>query len=209
MIKSLQNSSLTCRTVQLVPFETSHIETYTRWLSDPDLLQLTGTEPLSLEEVAEVQRDARSNLDRVYLIITDLETEQPCGDVNVFFADHFVNGSASDDDAEVADCEIDVMIAEKSFRRRGIGGLVLRIMHSVLAAIGVTTIAAKINGRITLKFAAFGAHIRVCVQMTMKPHSSFLLPLVTLYTNTWKFVFPKLTHGNSLFLSHITVLLPN
>ena len=34
----------------LVPYRPEHVQKYHEWMKDPELLELTGSEPLSMEE---------------------------------------------------------------------------------------------------------------------------------------------------------------
>ncbi|BEJ18099.1 hypothetical protein CspHIS471_0703760 [Cutaneotrichosporon sp. HIS471] len=112
-------------TCVLVPYRKEHVPTYHEWMKSPELLELTASEPLSLEEEYEMQQKWQTDEDKLTFIVLarpdDLpadsnllltwEEVQRCkmvGDVNLF------KPEGSDD----AECEI--MIAEPEFRRKGI-----------------------------------------------------------------------------------------
>ena len=52
------NESVVLRapSLRLVPYRPEHCEQYHRWMQDPELLELTCSEPLSLEEEVANQR---------------------------------------------------------------------------------------------------------------------------------------------------------
>ena len=97
--------------VVLVPYEAGHVPTYHEWMTDPELLELTGSEPLSLEEEFEMQRNWTESEDKVtFIILGKADADRPMiGDVNVFLN--------ADGDPECG--EIEVMIADREWRRRG------------------------------------------------------------------------------------------
>jgi len=47
--------------VILVPYRPEHVPRYHEWMKDPDLLEATGSEPLSLEEEVEMQQSWRDD----------------------------------------------------------------------------------------------------------------------------------------------------
>ena len=73
-------------------------------MQDPEILFLTASEPLTLEE--ELENQATWLLDPLKLtfIIINKENGKPCGDINLFFHKYI----------EPNEAEIDVMIADKS-----------------------------------------------------------------------------------------------
>ncbi|KAI6024906.1 GNAT domain-containing protein [Pisolithus microcarpus] len=125
--------------VVLVPYREEHVEKYHQWMSDPRLLQLTASEPLTLAEEYEMQSKSamprllphqkwREDPDKLTFIILAVEKEgalSTCpmvGDVNLF-----LKGHPSDEDFEA---EVEIMIAESDYRRRGIALEALRLMLS-------------------------------------------------------------------------------
>ena len=145
----------------LVPYRPEHVERYHEWMKDPDLLEATGSEPLSIEEEYEMQISWRDDPTKCTFIVhtsehcnnneQDAEEEEQfsiskninamVGDVNLFLSDfddddddNFEeeeedgnnNNNDDDDDQKKEEririqAEIDIMIAEKKFKRKGIG----------------------------------------------------------------------------------------
>jgi RimJ/RimL family protein N-acetyltransferase len=95
--------------VILTPYRKIHVEIYHRWMMDPELLEATASEPLTLNEEYENQQSWRDDPNKVTFIINDRETKKPVGDVNLFL---------HQDDKNVP--EINIMIAESSSRKKGL-----------------------------------------------------------------------------------------
>ncbi|EJD04587.1 acyl-CoA N-acyltransferase [Fomitiporia mediterranea MF3/22] len=126
--------------VVLVPYRKEHVEKYHEWMLDPDLRELTASEPLALEEEYEMQRKWQEDEDKLTFIVLAREdspngdtcsvdsgssiydTRHMIGDVNLFF-----KGSAHDEDFEV---EAEIMIAEEAYRRKGYASEALQILLS-------------------------------------------------------------------------------
>lgn len=112
--------------VVLVPYRNEHVEKYHQWMSDPRLLKLTASEPLTLEEEYEMQKKWREDPDKLTFIILAVErkgdpSDYPMvGDVNLF-----LKGHPSDEDFEA---EVEIMIAESDYRRQGLAVEALRLM---------------------------------------------------------------------------------
>ncbi|KAF9144638.1 N-acetyltransferase 9 [Mortierella sp. GBA39] len=109
---------------------------------------MTASEPLTIEEEYEMQESWRVDENKCTFIILARETPeqeitpenalaQPMvGDVNLFFNDH--------DDPHSA--EIEIMIAESSYRRKGMGLEALRMMMTyAYQSLGTKRITAKIS----------------------------------------------------------------
>ena len=132
--------------VILVPYRPEHIGEYHSWMKDPELLELTGSEPLTLEEEVEMQRKWANDTDKATLIIlergtpdtpgTGVQGGRMVGDVNLFLYD-------KDDPSEA---EMSVMIARGDARRRGLARDALRaMMRYGYTRLGVRRFVAKIN----------------------------------------------------------------
>lgn len=144
------NTALIGRRVQLVPYRREHIATYHGWMQDETLLQLTCSEPLTLEEETANQRSWQDDPTKLTFIVCALDggtkegglhdlTMGMCGDVNAFFGpaddneeDDAGGDSSSNNGSGASDgdpkegamgricAEIDVMIAKPEYRRRGL-----------------------------------------------------------------------------------------
>ena len=115
--------------VRLVPYQREHVPRYNSWMQDPELLRLTGSEPLSLEEELDNQVSWYEDATKVTFIIctrTDADegdlTRGMVGDVNAF-----LSPLVDDDEDEPStassrqlSAEIEVMIAEPQQRRAGL-----------------------------------------------------------------------------------------
>ncbi|KAJ0162829.1 N-acetyltransferase 9-like protein [Colletotrichum tanaceti] len=134
--------------VTLVPYEARHVEQYHEWMSDPEIQEATASEPLTLDEEYENQQSWRTSHDKLTFIIcqplsvssgTKIETvqagdvdasERMIGDINFFI---YLSDDDDDDDngdmdgaARIANeasyvGEVDVMIASKEHRGKGVG----------------------------------------------------------------------------------------
>ncbi|KAL5495892.1 hypothetical protein ACEPAI_1356 [Sanghuangporus weigelae] len=151
-MKANQNLAIVGEKVLLVPYRKEHVKVssswrssyikYHEWMLDPELRELTASEPLSLEEEYEMQRKWQKDEDKLTFIVLSrgeprpersnnlakvvresiYNTSRMIGDVNLFF-----KGSPSDDDYEV---EAEIMIAEKSYRRTGLATEALQLLLS-------------------------------------------------------------------------------
>ena len=125
----------------LVPYRSEHVPRYHEWMKDPFLLEATGSEPLSLEEEYEMQQTWRDDDAKCTFIVLSREKcveetesfivdnlEAMVGDVNLFLSE-IESTIHSDDEQNVSEerqepqwqAELDIMIAEKDDRGRGIG----------------------------------------------------------------------------------------
>eukprot|EP01095_Lingulamoeba_sp_RSL-Kostka_P001645 TRINITY_DN123_c0_g1_i1.p1 TRINITY_DN123_c0_g1~~TRINITY_DN123_c0_g1_i1.p1 ORF type:complete len:214 (+),score=64.09 TRINITY_DN123_c0_g1_i1:276-917(+) len=124
--------------VVLIPYRKKHVETYHEWMQSEELLELTASEPLSIEEEYDMQLSWQNDDDKCTFIILDkeiyenslnenvnqyvFEKNEPergmVGDVNLFFNDTENKNTA----------EIEIMIAVKTSRGKGIGIESIKLM---------------------------------------------------------------------------------
>ncbi|XP_010000968.1 PREDICTED: N-acetyltransferase 9 [Chaetura pelagica] len=140
-----QNTRVRGHRVALVPYSPAHVPRYHEWMQSEELQRLTASEPLSLRQEYEMQRSWRDDADKCTFIVLDTErwcgqgrTDQDCmvGDVNLFLTDP--------EDPTLG--EIEIMIAEPSYRGRGFGKeATLMMMSYGVKNLGITKFEAKIG----------------------------------------------------------------
>lgn len=137
--------------VTLVPYRHKFVETYNEWMKDPYILEMTASEPLTLQEEYEMQQSWKDDKSKCTFIVLatsvlnestaegnvgDKEILAMAGDVNLFLNDRDDSGNA----------EIDVMIAECKYRRQGLAEeAVSMIMKYGVERLGIHRFYAKIN----------------------------------------------------------------
>ena len=131
-----------------------HVPTYHEWMKDPDLLEATGSEPLSFDEEVKMQQSWKEDESKCTFIVhateacklpskkiektqqneedgesgfeVDSNLEAMIGDVNLFLSDI---EESHESDVEISaqaidsslQAEVDIMIARKEFRAKGLG----------------------------------------------------------------------------------------
>jgi len=147
----------------LIPYKETHVEKYHGWMSDGEILRLTGSESLTFEQEQEMQKEWEPDSKKCTFIIMDRSKYEEChdeiasivGDTNLFFeleaCDHDHCDEACTDTVEenngiIRSAEIEVMVAEPWARRKGLAkealGLMMRFGTEKL---GKTKFIAKIK----------------------------------------------------------------
>lgn len=141
--------------IVLVPYRRHFVERYHNWMQDDTLLESTCSEKLTLEQEYDMQESWRDDEEKCTFIILDavkyresldksldqeqrqvLQEQSMIGDVNVFFND-------PDDDPSAV--EIEVMIAEESYRKQGLGKEAVTLMMGYcVQGLSVTRFRAQI-----------------------------------------------------------------
>ncbi|XP_074519872.1 alpha/beta-tubulin-N-acetyltransferase 9 isoform X2 [Halichoeres trimaculatus] len=107
-------------------------------MKSPELQQLTASEPLTLEQEYDMAKSWREDDDKCTFIILDKQRwgdssveEEQCmvGDVNIFLTDP----------TDLSLAELEVMIAEPTYRGKGIG----KEVTSMMMCYGVTKLGVK------------------------------------------------------------------
>ncbi|KAJ6526264.1 GNAT domain-containing protein [Mycena vulgaris] len=141
MMKVNADTVLLGRMVALVPYLPDHVPKYHSWMQDEELRELTASEPLTLEEEFEMQRKWQQDEDKLTFIVcarADSDTLesgpvspkdprvsslQMIGDVNIF-----LHGARTGDDEDEFYAEVEIMIAEREYRRKGFALEALQLM---------------------------------------------------------------------------------
>ncbi|KAI8620467.1 GNAT domain-containing protein [Chytriomyces sp. MP71] len=129
------NSStvVTGNKVVLVPYLRHHVDTYHMWMTDPFLLEMTASEPLSMDDEYEMQASWAIDETKLTFIVLSKLLERDngsppvettnygrmIGDVNLYFTDF---------EDPFGKPEIECMIAEPTMRRRGLGLEALKLI---------------------------------------------------------------------------------
>jgi len=135
----------------LVPYFKEHVETYHRWIQDKELRDLTATTDMTLEEAYQMQESWSHDGNKLIFIILDKTLPDTpgtgthgggmAGDVDLFFTNEATNEGSPDQVGE-----INVMIAEKECRSKGLAKEALYlIMNYAVIHHRVTQFVAKIS----------------------------------------------------------------
>jgi RimJ/RimL family protein N-acetyltransferase len=133
------------RVCSLVPYAKDTVPKYHAWMQSPELLYLTGSLPLTLEEEYGVHESWSSDPNKITFLISlpgNFETRKEAidhlvGDVNLYI-------SETEDLQNQG--EIEVMIAESSARRKGIASEALQLMMNYAkTAHNISEFIAKIK----------------------------------------------------------------
>ncbi|KXJ14940.1 N-acetyltransferase 9-like protein isoform X1 [Exaiptasia diaphana] len=130
--------------VVLVPYKEHHVTRYHDWMQSSELLAQTASERLTLDQEYEMQKSWYEDTNKCTFIVLDKrrwrqsadEIDSMVGDVNLFFND--------ENDPQTA--EVEVMIAEPTYRGQGLGKeSVLIMMHYGVSKVGARQFTAKIG----------------------------------------------------------------
>ncbi len=144
--------------VHLVPYTLSHVPKYNSWMKSQTLQDLTGSEPLTLEEEIEMCMDWKRDPNKytfILLLPRDLPhpaseedlTDGMVGDVNIFISSDADYDPVTDvTGPERILAEVEVMVAEEGARRGGIAREALgMIMGYVKDHVDVDEFVAKVK----------------------------------------------------------------
>merc|ERR1719203_642497 len=106
----LKRTTIEGQKCKLVPYLKEHVPTYNKWLNDPYIQQMTQTEPYSLSQEYEYQKEWYDTKNKYIFIILDRSLDDAmAGDINLFIQNE-----------EEQMGELNIMIAEEQSRRKGI-----------------------------------------------------------------------------------------
>eukprot|EP00092_Neocalanus_flemingeri_P013097 GFUD01014113.1.p1 GENE.GFUD01014113.1~~GFUD01014113.1.p1 ORF type:complete len:198 (+),score=79.12 GFUD01014113.1:43-636(+) len=127
--------------VVLVPYREAHVVKYHKWMKSEELQELTGSEPLTLEQEKEMQKTWREDKDKCTFIVLNKESlhnsgEEICamvGDTNLFLSG---DGCA----------EAEIMIAEVDGRGKKMGWeAMLLMLRYGIEMLGINRYEVKIK----------------------------------------------------------------
>ncbi|KAL2744128.1 N-acetyltransferase 9-like protein [Vespula maculifrons] len=134
-MKKNKSTRIIGQNVILVPYKEKHVTRYHEWMKSPELQYLTASEPLTLAEEYEMQKDWLLDEKKCTFIILDKsifestgdEIAAMIGDTNLFFNDMECKYTA----------EAEIMIAEKEYRhkRRGWEAILLMLRYEEISII--------------------------------------------------------------------------
>ena len=104
----------------MIPYRREFVPQYHSFMQDPLLLKLTGSEPMTLEEELNAQKDWIESDSKLTWLIVDPSQKILIGDLNFFFSlqqNYAETDSVSD---SFIQAEINIMICNSQFRRKGI-----------------------------------------------------------------------------------------
>ncbi|CAF0874587.1 unnamed protein product [Adineta steineri] len=148
------NTVIFNRTILLVPYGKHHVKKYHTWMQNEEILELTASLPLSIEEEYHMQQTWLNDNDKCTFIIlskelfdqTHDEIKSMIGDVNLFLND-------SDD---IHCGELELMIAEVTARRKGYGLETLyTFLRYAIEILHITRFIVKIGLKNTPSIALF------------------------------------------------------
>lgn len=132
----------------LVPYRPEHVPTYHRWMQDPHLLEATGSEPLTLFEEYAMQHSWTLDPRKCTFIVLDkqrISGELGCEDPHVAAMVGDVNLYMNDADETTA-AELEIMIAEKDCRGKGLGREAVQLMMAyAIDHLNISKFRAKIG----------------------------------------------------------------
>ncbi|XP_031620383.1 N-acetyltransferase 9-like protein [Contarinia nasturtii] len=146
--------------VILIPYETKHVQKYHKWMCDPELLKLTASEPLTLDQEYDMQETWRHDEDKCTFLVLEKEIYERTtdeigaliGDTNLFlnqdyFLSDFDNECAQQDlNNETIIAEAEIMIAEPEARGKGLGNeAILLMLKYGQSELGVQEFVSKIG----------------------------------------------------------------
>uniref|UniRef100_A0A7N0VLX8 N-acetyltransferase domain-containing protein n=1 Tax=Kalanchoe fedtschenkoi TaxID=63787 RepID=A0A7N0VLX8_KALFE len=158
MMTEKSGVSLEGERVIMVAYMRDHVPKYHDWMQSPQLLEATGSEPLTLDQEYQMQLSWLQDPRKQTFIVLDKElvlgefahgsphVEAMVGDVNIYMNDI--------EDSKVA--EVEIMIAEPKSRDKGLGKeAVLMMMAFAVDNFGIRLFRVKIGESNTASLSMF------------------------------------------------------
>ncbi|KAI9913607.1 hypothetical protein PsorP6_005150 [Peronosclerospora sorghi] len=161
LMKENEGVAIVGHQVTLVPYEKEHVPKYHNWMKDPWLQDLTASEPLTIEEEFAMQESWRHDRKKCTFIVlatadgdrkpttsyvSESAIDRMAGDVNLFFNDY--------DDPHAS--EIEIMIAEPKYRRKGFAKEAVQLMMAyATSTLNATRFFCKISETNTASLQLF------------------------------------------------------
>ena len=152
---------ITGPTVTLVPYRARHVPRYHGWMEDAELREATASERLSLAEEEAMQRSWQEDPDKLTFLVRanarGAGDGALVGDVNLFLSRHD-GGEESSTAEDVLQGECEIMVAERSARRKGVAreAMVLMLAYAV-PRLGLRRVMAKVGLGNAASLAMFAA----------------------------------------------------
>eukprot|EP00163_Fabomonas_tropica_P016302 TRINITY_DN29293_c0_g1_i1.p1 TRINITY_DN29293_c0_g1~~TRINITY_DN29293_c0_g1_i1.p1 ORF type:complete len:213 (-),score=34.88 TRINITY_DN29293_c0_g1_i1:3-641(-) len=141
------STKLNGKAVTFVPYKPYHVEKYHGWMTNPELQDLTASEPLSMKEEYDMQEEWHQDESKcTFILLAPWKLEEGASELDSMIGD--VNFFINDPEEEGDRCEIEVMVAETWARRRGVGKeAVCMMMYYAVehSGKGITKFTAKIK----------------------------------------------------------------
>jgi RimJ/RimL family protein N-acetyltransferase len=136
-----QNDGVTIegKTCSLVPYIREHVAEYHSWfVEDPELLELTCSELLSIDEEYENCDSWRNDPNKLTFLLRDsARSGILCGDINCFLAEY--DPDEFDAPGEGVTGEINLMVALQASRGKGIASEALSLLEDYVRTISPST----------------------------------------------------------------------
>lgn len=132
-MRALKTRAVSLEGTRLAPYEPSFVPAYNAAMKSPELLELTGSEPLSLEEEHSMQQRWMADEAMLCLLVLDADGNF-VGDVNAHL------------NSDTSTAEVDIMICDPAHRRHGHARRALEMLFELLRETkSIETLEAKIK----------------------------------------------------------------
>ena len=144
-MRANQNVTIQHGSTILAPYQKQFVEQYHEWMQDKELLKLTKSEPLTLQEEYDMQEKWMADDDKLTFIIFDMD--RMIGDVNLFTVPDFEVENLVEK-YKLPNCkygELEIMIADANYRGKGHGQNAIKMMIAYAKTLGYHGFIARIS----------------------------------------------------------------